>query len=204
MLKNIHLPRALQGDQSTIVSGIPVQAGSRIRSGQVLLELLSDDQPTQLKAESNGWLRFVAIRPNQELNAGDLLFIVDTIDTTEYRSDAGEINPDSELGKDGRRGAEREGQRAFGSEFSGELFDAPSKSEGAGQQSSVKSHPLLERMKEGVPQKMSNAENNAVATDRLAEDASNDPELRKQLSAQLESRLQIGSAPSAAPTLGRG
>lgn len=203
MLKNIYLPKALCGTHATVVKRVYVSVEARIRAGQVLLELAQDGRTTQLIAESNGWIRYIAVREKQAVHLGELLFIIDSFDTSDYRPDSSQMNQHSELGKEGRRGQERAGQRAFGTEFSGELFDAPSTSEG-GLPRSVKEHPLLQRMKESVPPKMSQADQNPVATERLAEDASHDPELKKQLSAALSSRLQIDSAPSAAPTLNRG
>ena len=203
MLKNIYLQRAIAGECETLVQRVHAVVGQRIRAGQVLLELTVDGQPQTVTAECNCWVRFAAVREDQQPAVGDLLFIIDAIDTGEYRPDGQEVSAHSELGQDGRRGLEREGQRAFGNDVSGQLFDAPQESEGQGQQRSVKEHPLLQRMKEGVPQKMSNAENNQVATDRFAEDASNDPELQKQLSQKLEAQLQISQSPTVAPSLTR-
>lgn len=203
MLKNIYLQPAFRGERDTVVRRICVARGQRIRAGQVLLELLVDGQLQEITADSNCWLRFIAVHELKQVEVGDLLFIIDVIDTGEYRADGQEITADTELGQKGRRGLEREGQREFGKEVSGELFDAPQEGEGKGHQRSVKEHPLLQRMKEGVPQKMSHAEHNQVATDRFAEDASNDPELQKQLSAKLEAQLQITQSPTIAPSLTR-
>ena len=203
MLKNIYLQRKIAGEHNTLAQSVCVVSGQRVRSGEVLLKLLADGQPQMVTAEGNCWVRFVAVREGNQLSIGDLLFIIDAVDTDEYRPDDHEVSAHSELGQDGRRGLEREGQRAFGNDVSGQLFDAPQESEGYCQQRSVKEHPLLQRMKEGVPQKMSHAEHNQVATDRFAEDASNDPELQKQLSQKLEAQLQITQSPTVAPSLTR-
>lgn len=204
MLKNIYLQPAFIGVHDTLVKRICVQPGQRIRTGQALLEVVVDGVGHFIHAEGNAWLRYIAVRENQYVEEGDLLFIIDTVETGDYRPDAQEVNSHTELGQEGRRGLEREGQRAFGKDVSGQLFDAPLDKNGRGAERSVKQHPLLSRMKEGVPPKMSHAENNHQATERFAEDASNDPELQKQLSAKLEAQLQIGSQPTIAPSLTRG
>jgi pyruvate/2-oxoglutarate dehydrogenase complex dihydrolipoamide acyltransferase (E2) component len=203
MLKNIYLKKYPHVQSAISVKCINVKRGQRIRSDQVLITLVNNAEHIDIKAQNNGWVRFVAVKEKQALSIGDLLLIIDSVDTSDYRLDDQEVNPQSELGQEGRRGAEREGQRKIGT-HSGELFDAPEKSEG-GMRQSVKQHPLLQNMKEGVPPKMANAKNNQPATDRFAEDAAgNDPKLQKQLSAQLQAQLNITPGPNVSPSLTRG
>lgn len=202
MLKNIYLKTDLEGQHTTLVKRINVARGQRIRRQQVLMTIIKDAEIARIEAENDGWVRFVAVKEEQSLEGGDLLLIIDSVDINEYRLDDQEVNAHSELGQDGRRGSERDGQRQIG-EHSGELFDAPEQSDG-GMQRSVKQHPLLQNMKEGVPPKMADAKNNQPATDRFAEDASHDPKLQKQLSAQLQAQLHIAPGPSVSPTLTKG
>ncbi len=202
MLKNIYLKADQQGQHTTLVKRTKVARGQRIRRHQVLMRIVKDAETIDITAETDGWVRFVAPHIGQSLSIGDLLFIIDSVDTSDYRLDGEEVNARSELGKEGRRGSEREGQRALG-QHAAELFDAPEKSQG-GQERSVKQHPLLQNMKEGVPPKMADAKNNQPATERLVEDAAGDPNLQKQLSAQLQAQLDISPGPSVSPTLTRG
>ena len=198
MLKNIYLPHDLE-NQGVQIKRISVKRGDRIRKKQPLCDLKINDTYSSFLSEYDGWVRFVAVKTDQSSEPGTLLFIIDTVETNEYRVDSGEVNPHSELGTEGRRGAERDGQKKFANDYSGELFDAPVEANGCGYKPSVKEHPLLQNMKEGVPPKMSDAANNDPAIERTAEDASRDPELRNQLTKQLQNQLGISSSPSAAP-----
>lgn len=199
MLKNIYLP--LEINHSTITQ-VHIESGQRVRKGQVMFHHRINQSNKPLISEFDGWIRFVAIQPNTPVEGGTLLAIIDTIEVTDYRPDSGEFNPHTELGEAGRRGVERIGQSEFGAGYSGELFDAPTEQQG--QQRSVKEHPLLHNMKESVPPKMSNARNNQPATERLAENASQDPELANQLSHNLQAQLNIAPGPNSSPSLTRG
>ncbi len=202
MLKNIYLPRNL-GDKLITIDQVYVAAGDRIRRDQPLLYFKTDDgDAIKFPSPSNGWVRFVAVQSLQEVEPGTLLLVIDAQGTDDYRLDEEEVNPHTELGEKGRRGEERQGQKQYAEAYSGELFDAPE--QGTGQQRSVREHPLLQNMKEGVPPKMSNAHNNGPATDRLAENASQDPELQQQLSQSLQAQLDIAPASTTAPSLSRG
>lgn len=204
MLKNIYLSNAIS-DQAVDVISVEVASGQRVRSGQLLMRLKKvDGTPLVFESAYNGWLRFVAVRPSQTVDVGSLLIIIDTQDVADYRIDSEEVNPHTELGKDGRRGVERDGQKAFTEGYAIELFDAPEQQQGDQAQRRIKQHPLLQHMKEGVPPKMSNAHNNQQAIDRLAEDATHDPELRLQLDNKLQAQLGMTPGPSSAPTLSRG
>ncbi len=204
MLKNIYLSNHIS-DQAVDVISVAVSAGQRVRRGQLLMHLKKvDGTPIVFESTYNGWLRFVAVRPSQTVDLGSLLLIVDTQDVADYRIDSEEVNPHTELGREGRRGVEREGQKAFTEGYATALFDAPEQQQGDQAQRRIKQHPLLQNMKEGVPPKMSNAHNNQQATDRLAEDATHDPELRMQLDNKLQAQLGVTPGPSAAPTLSRG
>lgn len=198
--KNIHAPLELPAD-NLVLSDIFVQRGERVRRKQLLAILASGSLEIPIQAECNGWVKTIIARQDQKIEPGDLLLTLDIIEDNDFRIDNGELNPETELGQDGRRGLEREGQKQFLNEVSAPLFDAPQQNEGGQQRHGVKQHPLLQNAKEGVPPKMSNAENNPQATDKLAEDASADPELANRLSAELQQRLDVNPGPSAAPTL---
>jgi hypothetical protein len=202
MLKNIYLPLSAN-NQSYAITQVHISAGQRVRKGQALLHYKLNNQQIPLACEHDGWVRFVATKPNDSLDSGSLLAVIDIVDVTEYRPDDNEFNPHTELGETGRRGLERAGQREFTNGYAGELFDAPTEQHGQ-RQRSVKEHPLLHQMKEGVPPKMSNARNNQPATERLAENASTDPELANQLSLNLQAQLDVTPGPSSAPGLTRG
>jgi pyruvate/2-oxoglutarate dehydrogenase complex dihydrolipoamide acyltransferase (E2) component len=202
MIRNIQAPQALQ--QDTTISDIFIMRGDRIRRGQLLLILKSNQVETPIQAEYDGWVQHVAVAHDQTILPEQLLLNINTIEDNDYRIDSGELNPESELGKDGRRGLERDGQKQFANDYAAPLFDAPQQNEGGQQRHGVKQHPFLQNAKEGVPPKMSHANNNPQATDLLAEDASRDPELAHQLSAELQQRLDVNPGPSAAPTMTRG
>lgn len=201
MLKNIYLPLDLV-DTLCQVSQLHAKAGDRVRRGQPLFHYKVAQKRIAFESSVDGWIRFIAIKVDDVIEGGSLLCVIDTIEIDDYRPDAQEINLHTELGEAGRRGMERAGEKAFG-EFSGELFDAPEEQQGQ-RQRRTKEHPLLNQAKEGVPPKMSNARNNQPATDRLAEDASRDPELANQLSMQLQAQLDVTPGPSSSPTLSRG
>ena len=199
MLINLYVPKNCAGR----ITHIPVIQGQRVRRDQVLIEFSVDGRIMPFKCPHDGWIRFIAVKSGNTVEVGDLLAIIDAIDVIDYRVDDQEVNLHTELGENGRRGLERAGQRSFTNGYSSELFDAPSKQEGNQAQRSVKDHPVLKNMKEGVPPKMSDARNNQPATERLAEDASNDPELRKQLDMKLQAQLQIAPGPTTSPSLTR-
>lgn len=199
MLKNIYLPLDL-GNQSVQIGRVLVKHGDRIRKEQPLCHLRINNINTPFQSPHDGWIRFVAAQSNQVSESGKLLFIIDAIEVTEYRVDPAEVNPDSELGNNGRRGVERDGQKTFAADYSAELFNAPKEGNSCGYKPSVKEHPLLQNMKEGVPPKMSDAANNDPAVERTAEDASRDPELRNQLTQQLQNQLGVSSSPGASPS----
>ncbi len=199
MLKNIYATANMIGTHTTQVVHIHVTRGDRIRSEQVLLSISKDDRIIDIKAQQAGWIRFVAVKLEQTLTQGDLLLIMDNVDMDGYRLDQQEINPLTELGDLGRRGLERQGQDKIGPHAAA-LFDVPQQAEGA--ERSVKTHPLLKNMKEGVPPKMADARHNDQAVDRFAEEATHDPNLKP--SQKLQAQLNINPGPSNAPTLTRG
>lgn len=199
MLKNIYVPRDLP-ENLAIVYDIKVKRGDRMRRGQTLLLMKAGNTLIPIVSAYDAWVRYVAVKTEQQVSTGDLLLLVDAIETMDFRVDQGELN---ELGSEGRRGAERKGQNQFG-QASGPLFDAPEAGNGLGNQGAVKQHPYTKNMKEGVPPKMNaNAASNDPAIQHMVEEASNHPELKKQLSAQLQNQLSLSDAPSAAPTLSR-
>jgi len=220
MIKNICVPKDLQSANVT-VNEVMVKRGDRILRDTVLVNLLVGDTVTPVVSVYDGWVKYVAAKENKAVALGDLLLVVDVISTIDYRIDGEEVSVYTELGESGRRGAERDGQRKFGKGYSAELFDAPERESakstenekasstgsagrgrGAmGKESSLKENPLMKNMKESLPPKMkANAAVNGVAIKQLAEEAGNDPELRKQLSSELKQQLEIQIAPSAAPT----
>lgn len=203
MLMNLHAPRNTLG-HTCLIARILAIPGQRIRRDQLILEFNLDNKKVSFASPYDGWIRFIAVKEGSSVESGDLLVIIDAIDVIDYRIDEQEVNLHTELGEQGRRGLERAGQRSFTNGYSGELFDAPAEQQGNQAQRSVKDHPFLKNMKEGVPPKMSDAHNNQPATERLAEDASNDPELRKQLDMKLQAQLHIAPGPKTSPTLTRG
>lgn len=195
MIKQIYIPGDL-GVGEILVKSVLLERGSRIRQSEVLLEISLNGQPRPLPSPFNGWVRRVLVKTGQVVRAGESVMLVDVIDNIDYRPDGQEFNASSELGGQGRRGLEREGQ---GGEYSAPLFDAPERGEGRGNQ--LPQNPLMQNMKEGVPPKMqASAANNQPAIDKMTEDASHDPELRQQLSQQLQHELNISPAPSVAPS----
>ena len=203
MIKNIYVPLKI-AQKDIQVADIFIQRGDRIRRKQLLMILKSDNIETPIQSDNNGWVRHIAPQHNQSISPGDLLMILDVMEDNDYRVDPSELNPDTELGENGRRGLEREGEKQFSNEVAAALFNAPQENEGDQQRHGVKQHPFLSNAKEGVPPKMSHAENNHQATDQLAEDASTDPQLANQLNNELKARLNVNPGPSASPTLTRG
>ncbi len=198
MIKQIYVPADL-GAGEIIVTDIRVQRGSRIRHGEILLLFTVNGQERPYLSKYNGWVRMVVVRVGQVVRPGELLMLIDTVEPADYRPDGSEFNQKTELGGQGRRELERTGEAKFGEGFSAPLFDAPERGEGKGNQ--MPQNPLMQNMKEGVPPKMqASAANNQPAIDKLSEDASNDPELRKQLSMQLQQELSITPSPTIAPT----
>ncbi|MCH9644306.1 MAG: acetyl-CoA carboxylase biotin carboxyl carrier protein subunit [Gammaproteobacteria bacterium] len=199
MIKNIHVPLDLS-QQGVQVADIFVQPGERIRRKQLLMLLKSGNIETPLQSQFNGWVKHIAVKFDQDVAPGDLLLIIDVMEDNDYRIE-GDISPESELGQDGRRGLEREAQKQLADGIAAPLFDAPQQTEGNQQHHGVKQHPFLQNAKEGVPPKMSHAENNHPAVDQLAEDASSNQDLANKLDAKLQQRLGTSPGPSAAPTL---
>ena len=200
MLRNVYLPKNLV-ESEAFVQRIGVAVGDRVRPDQALLQLSIVNNPSPLLSAYHGWVRFVAVTQGQRVEPGSLLLIIDAQEVGDYRLDELEVSLNTELGENGRRGEERQGQRQYTKGYSGELFDAPREKQGM-QESSVKEHPYLQKMKEGVPPKMSNARENAPATERLVEEAAQNPELR--LSHQLQAQLNITPSSTSAPNLSRG
>ena len=203
MLINLYLPKSY-ADTTCTIANIRVTQGQRLRRDQVILYLGVNGKKIPFTSPYDGWIRFIAVKANSVVEPGDLLVIIDAIDVNDYRIDDNEVNLHTELGEDGRRGLERKGQVLLTDKkgYSGQLFDAPSEQQGQAQRS-VKDHPVLKNMKEGVPPKMADARNNGPATDRLADDANRSPELQNQLSAKLQAQLGVSPGPSTSPTLTR-
>ena len=201
MHRNIRVPKRLS-PSPIIVEKINVQAGDRVRQQQILAYLHTPKKRVPIIAPSDGWIKFIATKEKKHVKGGDLLFIIDIMATEDYRVDPEEINNASELGANGRRGLERDGQQQFAKAYAAELFDSPeAHQEGFGKEG-TKEHPLMANAKEGVPLKMSaHVADNQAAMDQFSEEAGNDPELQKQLSNELRQELSIQSSPSTTPTL---
>lgn len=198
MIKHIYVSKNL-GSQPIDVVDIHVDYGDRVRRGMVMMTLRQDGVLIPIRAELDGWVRFVAANKQQSVEIADLLLIVDVMETVDYRVDPAEFSADTELGEDGRRGLERAGQKAFG-EAARALFEATQQEKGMGQSNGLQQHPMMQNMKEGVPPKMSSdAANNPEAIKDL-ENASNDPALKIQLGQELQKQLDIQAGPSIAPT----
>lgn len=199
MIKHIHVPAFVEDSSSIEVLDVHIKDGARLRRGMVMVTLRQDGVLLPIRAELDGWIRFVAVKPQQTVVRGDLLLITDMVETTDYRVDPAEFNTSTELGHDGRRGLERAGQKAFG-DHARALFEESSQEKGMGQFNGLQQHPLMQNMKEGVPPKMSSdAANNPEAIKEL-ENAANDPELKIHLGQQLQKQLDIQPGPSSAPT----
>lgn len=195
----------LPGDFSrAMVKAIFVRVGDRVRAGDALVELTLDYGSFTSTASHSGWVRDIAVRVNHEVKSRDVLVVLEIIDIAAYQIDEKEVNPDTELGVNGRRALEREGQRQFADGYSAELFEAPART-GEHGFNRIKQNPLTANMKEGVPPKMNaNAASNEPGLDKLQEDAQNDPELQAKLSAELKQQLNITPGPSTSPTLKAG
>jgi hypothetical protein len=198
MIKQIYVPKDLAPGE-IVIKVLRVERGARIRRGQVLLEFTVNQQPEAFFSQHDGWVRMLVGRPEQVMRPGELLMLIDMLEAIDYQPDGAEVSPQSELGGAGRRGLEREGQSQFAKGYSAPLFDAPERGEGMGNR--LPQNPLMRNMKEGVPPKMqASAANNQPAIDKMSEDASHDPELRQQLSKELQQELNISPAPSIAPS----
>lgn len=198
MIKQIYVPADL-GAGEIIVKAIFVERGARIRVGDALLKFTVNGEERAFLSQHNGWVRMRVCRLEQVMRPGELLLSIDAIETVDYRPDSSEFNQQSELGGQGRRGIERDGQSKFGEGYSAPLFDAPERGHGMGPQ--LPKNPLMRNMKEGVPPKMqASTSNNQPAIDKMSEEASHDPELRQQLSNELQQELHISPAPSVAPS----
>ena len=121
MIKHIHVPAFVE-DASVEVLDVHIKEGARLRRGMVMVTLRQDGVLLPIRAELDGWIRFVATKSKQTLSKGDLLLVVDMVETTDYRVDPNEFNTSTELGHDGRRGLERAGQKVFG-EHARALFE---------------------------------------------------------------------------------
>lgn len=202
MIKQIYVPNDIPAGSAT-VQAINVARGDRVYRNDVLLQLSVNGTKIPVVASDHGWVNYVFVKVGQESTAGQLLVLMNVVDVNEYRPDEQEVNQRVELGEHGRRGFERELQRKHvDSDFAAALFEAPEQKQGVGYGASVREHPLLRNMKEGVPAKMrGNASQNETAIDRIIEEAGADPELRKQLSQELQQELNIQPTHSQAPTL---
>lgn len=202
--RKILVPQNLTGDIQ--IADVHVALHQRVRRDEILVTLRAGDLDIQVRSPSDGWVKFVAVKSNQVVGIGDLLMILSVFDVGEYRLDDQEVSLLTELGEDGRRGLEREGQKQYTDGYDKALFDAPTDEHGQ-RTGDLKVNPLTERMKEGVPPKMNaNAANNGPAKQHTVEQASGDPAYAEKLSAQLQQELDIapGDAPSSAPTFTRG
>ena len=202
MYRSIRVPRKLSSSPISIDT-ISVQIGSRVRQQQILANLHTPNEQIPIIAPSDGWIKLIAVKENSQIKGGDLLFTLDIMATEDFQASHEEVNNSTELGNAGRRGVEREGQQKFVEAYAATLFESSDAQNGQhAQASATKAHPLMANAKEGVPHKMSShVADNATAVERFVEEASNDPELRKQLGNQLQQQLNIQSTPSAAPTL---
>lgn len=198
MIKPIYIPNDL-GAAEVVVKSILLERGARLRRDLPLLELDVKGEKRVLVSPYNGWLRIILTKAGRAHRAGEVVLHVDVVESVDYRPDSAEFNQKTELGSEGRRGLEREGQKAFAKAYSAPLFDAPERGEGQGNR--LPQNPLMQNMKEGVPPKMqASAASNQPAIDKMSEEATHDPQLRQQLSLQLQQELNISPAPSVAPT----
>lgn len=200
-LKKIVVPREFT--QEVIVSELHVTPGMRVYRDMDLATLHVAGHPFILKSPYHGWVKLIFVKPEQFVKKHEVLMLLSVLEVQAYRPDEQEVNLESELGQEGRRGLEREGQNKFGQPDKA-LFDAPSQQQGMGH-SSLKQNPLLAGMKEGVPPKMrASGQENAPATQDLIERSETSPQLQAKLTAELQNQLQMDTpAPSAAPTLTR-
>ena len=197
MIKQIYVPYQLGHEHAIEVVSVAVKEGARIRQGDVLLTLRQDGVLVPIRAEAHGWVRQVCVAPSQAVSVGNVMLVVDVVDSVDYCVDPSEFSVDTELGRDGRRGLERAGN-TFG-DFARELFDAPSTQEqGMGKQSIVEAHPMMQNFPEGMPPKESGkASDNQMAQDDI-ERAENANELK--LGQTLENRLALTQTLSSSPT----
>ena len=110
MHKNIYLPFDWP-EALVVIHQVHIQVGQRIRRNQALLHVSVEGKAHAIPAPCDGWIRFVATKEGDPVEGGSLLVIIDAMDVADYRPDASEVNPHTELGEAGRRGAERAGQR---------------------------------------------------------------------------------------------
>lgn len=201
MIKNIYVPSEYSSP-NLVVAAIHVQRDDRLRRRQVMIMLRDKSNEYPVISHYDGFVRLVVVQVGKAVSRGDLLLIADVYTPNDFRVDEGDLNPHTELGGNGRRGVERDGERKFATEgYAAPLFDAPSKEAGMGQHSTLKQHPLTSVMKEGVPPKMSSdASSNDPAIKQLAEDAATDPELQAKLSNELKQELNITPGPTMGPT----
>ena len=196
MLKRIYVPKT--DAKSISVGEIYTAPGHRVYKGDLLMYLNIPGDTVSIYAPDNGWVKRLAIFETQPVKVNQLLLVIDILTINEYKPDDASVNLHTELGEKGRRGLEREAQRQHTNGYANPLFDAPEKGQGAA--AGVREHPLMGRMKEGVPPKMrSETASNNVAVDHAITEAAHDPELQKQMSKQLQQTLQITQAPSTAP-----
>lgn len=191
--RRIVTPKEIIG--TAVVEKLHVQRRQRVYKDQLLLTLRYQNQPLNIHAPAHGFVTTFAVDEEQAVTALELLLIMDAMSANDYSPAEQEVNPNTELGQHGRRALERGILQAYG-EFTAPLFEAPQ----AGQPGpGLPQHPLLSQMKEGVPPKMSaDAAHNDPAIERTIENASHDPELQKQLGAQLQQQLHI--QPTISPT----
>lgn len=203
MFHRLSVPEEITAD-SIIVDQVLVKRKERVYRDQTLIVLVCGRIKIPIVAPDHGFVSYISVQLGQKVSQAETLLMMDIIDVSRYRPDEQQVNPESELGQHGRRALERELLKKFGNGFSAPLFEAPAKEGGLGSHRELRSHPLLQRMKEGVPPKMrAEASNNQPAIDQLAENATHDNELRLQLSQQLQQQLNISPSPVNAPKLTR-
>lgn len=203
MHHTVRVPKKLSLRPIT-VNSIEVQKGDRVRRQQILAHLrVSKKKIMPIVAPSDGWVKRVAVKAQAQVKRSDVLFVIDSMPTADYQVDSTEVNNSTELGENGRRKLERDGESELAKEFSAPLVNAPEANNGNSQHASanVTEHPTLKNVKEGVPLKTSaHAAANQHAVDRLNENVRNNPELQKQLGNELQQRLAMQATHSTAPT----
>ena len=201
MFQHIFVPNDVKARLITVVE-ILVERRQRVYRGDVLMVLSADQNNTSILSPKNGFVSYIMVKPHQVVEASESLLVMDFVEVSDYHPDEQQVNPHTELGEHGRRALERDLQKQYANGFSAPLFEAPSPDQGEGSRPRLPAHPLLQKMKEGVPPKMrANAASNSTAIERTAEDANHDPALQKQLSQQLQAELGIRPTPTNAPKL---
>ncbi len=205
----IRLPEMGEVQVSDIrVENVWRQLGDRVYKQEPMLRLRIDRvKECIVEAPSTGWISAIC-SVGTRFGASEkkaVLCILDTLEAAEYRVDASELSPMTELGQDSRRALERAGEAAYGT-FSRNLIEPSVKSSaGYGQSNglSLMRHPLLSQGKTGAdPKSNIHAADNPEAQENF-NDMQHDLELRKQLSPNLQQQLGQSPSYSQAPTLMR-